>query len=120
VLHCAATRERVGLQIFDYTLSFSSSASLSRAQVNTLFTKSIGCRVVFVRSQKSLVSEAARSGARALRDLWPKAPQTGQETAKIKGNLDVGLAALEAFSRVLEGEVSVFGRRAGACEKRGW
>jgi len=76
--------------------------------------------VVFVRSQKSLVSEAARSGARALRDLWPKAPQTGQETAKIKGNLDVGLAALEAFSRVLEGEVSVFGRRAGACEKRGW
>lgn len=63
-------------------------------------------------------AEAARGGARALRDLWPKAPQTGQESAKIKGNLDVGLAALEAFSRVLEGKISVVERR--ACAIGGW
>ena len=41
--------------------------------------------------------------ALALRRQWPKAPQTSLEVSKIQTNLDVGLAAMEALSRVLEG-----------------
>ena len=44
--------------------------------------------------------------ALALRERWPKAPQTELEIAKIQGNLDVGLAAMEALSRVLEGRAA--------------
>ena len=44
--------------------------------------------------------------ALALRKAWPKAPQTALEVSKIKSNLDVGLAAMEALSRVLEGRAA--------------
>ena len=39
----------------------------------------------------------AQRVALALRKKWPKAPQTTLEVAKIKSNLDVGLAAMEAL-----------------------
>jgi hypothetical protein len=48
----------------------------------------------------------AQRVALALRRKWPKAPQTALEVEKIRCNMDVGLAAMEALSRVLEGRAA--------------
>ena len=49
--------------------------------------------------------------AAAIRARWPKAPQTRLEVRKISENSDVGLAAIESLSRVIEGRASLILQR---------
>jgi len=53
----------------------------------------------------------ARLIASQMRSRFPEAPQTRLETRKIGANGDVGLAAIEALSRVLEGRASLINQR---------